>query len=79
MNNENKQFDLLDILGIFQTGLAVVNYQENLKQCTNDDIIKALDNQDKNYLKVIIYQNNEILKLLKKGDTNAQDNNQTHN
>lgn len=75
MNNENKQFDLLDILGIFQTGLAVINYQENIKQSSNDDIIKALDNQDKNYLKVIICQNNEILKLLKKGDTHAQNNN----
>lgn len=75
MNNENKQFDLLDILGIFQTGLAVINYQENIKQSTNDDIIKALDNQDKNYLRVIINQNNEILKLLKKGDTHAQNNN----
>lgn len=75
MNNENKQFDLLDILGIFQTGLAVINYQENIKQSTNDDIIKALDNQDKNYLKVIICQNNEILKLLKKGDTHEQNNN----
>lgn len=75
MNNENKKFDLLDILGIFQTGLAVINYQENSKQSSNDDIIKALDNQDKNYLRVIICQNNEILKLLKKGDTDAQNNN----
>lgn len=75
MNNENKQFDLLDILGIFQTGLAVINYQKNSKQSSNDDIIKALDNQDKNYLKIIICQNNEILKLLKKGDTDAQNNN----
>lgn len=75
MNNENKQFDLLDILGIFQTGLAVINYQKNSKQSSNDDIIKALDNQDKNYLKIIICQNNEILKLLKKGDTHAQNNN----
>lgn len=75
MNNENKQFDLLDILGIFQTGLAVINYQENSKQSSNDDIIKALDNQDKNYLRVIICQNNEILRLLKKGDTDAQNNN----
>lgn len=75
MNNENKKFDLLDILGIFQTGLAVINYQENSKQSSNDDIIKALDNQDKNYLRVIICQNNEILRLLKKGDTDAQNNN----
>lgn len=68
MNNEKEQFDLLDILNIFQTGLAVINYQENIKQSSNDDIIRALDNQDKNYLKVIIHQNDEILKLLKKGE-----------
>lgn len=75
MNNERKQFDLLDILSIFQTGLSVINYQENIKQSSNDDIIRALDNQDKNYLKVIIHQNDEILRLLKKGDTYAQNNN----
>ena len=74
MNNERKQFDLLDILSIFQTGLSVINYQENIKQSSNDDIIRALDNQDKNYLKVIIHQNDEILRLLKKGDTYAQNN-----
>lgn len=71
MNNENKQFDLLDILSIFQTGLSVINYQENIKQSSNDDIIRALDNQDKNYLRVIIRQNDEILSLLKKGDKHA--------
>lgn len=75
MNNENKQFDLLDILSIFQTGLSVINYQENIRQSSNDDIIRALDNQDKSYLKVIIRQNDEILSLLKKGDKNAQNNN----
>lgn len=71
MNNENKQFDLLDILSIFQTGLSVINYQENIRQSSNDDIIRALDNQDKNYLRVIIRQNDEILSLLKKGDKHA--------
>lgn len=71
MNNENKQFDLLDILSIFQTGLSVINYQENIRQSSNDDIMRALDNQDRNYLKTIIEQNNEIVKLLKKGDNNA--------
>lgn len=75
MNNENKQFDLLDILSIFQTGLSVINYQENIRQSSNDDIIRALDNQDKSYLKVIIRQNDEILSLLKKGDKHAQNNN----
>lgn len=69
MKNDNKQFDLLDILSIFQTGLSVINYQENVKQNTNDDIMRALDNQDKNYLKFIIEQNEKIIKLLeKKGD-----------
>lgn len=73
--NETEQFDLLDILNIFQTGLAVINYQENIKQSSNDDIIRALDNQDKNYLRVIIHQNDEILRLLKKGDRYAQNDN----
>lgn len=72
MKNDNKQFDLLDILSIFQTGLSVINYQENIKQSTHDDIMRALDNQDKNYLKIIIEQNKKIINLLeKKGDSDA--------
>lgn len=75
MKNENKQFDLLDILAIFQTGLSVINYQENIKQSTNDDIMRALNNQDKNYLKLIVSQNEEILKLLRKETNDAQNDN----
>lgn len=67
MNTKNK-YDLLDILAIFQTGLSVINYQENLKQSTNDDIIRELHNQNKNYLVKIIEQNEKIIELLEKGD-----------
>lgn len=67
MNTKNK-YDLLDILAIFQTGLSVINYQENLKQSTNDDVIRELHNQNKNYLVKIIEQNEKIIELLEKGD-----------
>ena len=70
MNTKNK-YDLLDILAIFQTGLSVINYQENLKQSTNDDVIRELHNQNKNYLVKIIEQNEKIIELLEKGDKNA--------
>ena len=42
---EMQRYDLLDILAIFQTGLSVLNYQENIAQSTNNDIMRELDKQ----------------------------------
>ena len=38
-----------------------------LKDFNNKDLMAELQNQDENYLKIIIQQNNEIINLLKKG------------
>lgn len=63
----NQQFDRdLSALTLFSTFLGVLNYSENLKQTTNDDLMEELKLQSKEYLEQIIEQNNEILRLLRK-------------
>lgn len=63
----------------------LADFQMNVQQLSNDDIMKHLVEQDKvldsqtnmlqeqtnNYLKRIIEQNDEIISLLKEGDNNG--------
>lgn len=46
--------------------LQVIDLLINLSQTSNDEIMKELQVQDKEYLTKIIKQNDEIIKLLKK-------------
>ena len=70
---ENNNFcSPMDALNIFSSYLGILNYNMNLQQSTNDDIIKELKMQDNTYLKraveqneLIIAQNEEIIRLLK--------------
>ena len=70
---ENNNFcSPMDALNIFSSYLGILNYDMNLKQSTNDDILKELKMQDNIYLKraveqneLIIAQNEEIIRLLK--------------
>ena len=57
--------------------LQIANFQLNIKQISNDDLLKYLEHQDNDFLvsliqqnKTIISQNEEIIKLLK-GGTNG--------
>lgn len=64
-----QQFDelsTLDIFAIFCGILQILNYQQNLEQSSNDDLMKAFHEQNEIYLKRIIEQNDEILNLLRK-------------
>lgn len=63
--SNNNNFNENTALGIFSTFLGVLNYQENLKQTSNDDLLEELKRQDKLYLDRIIEQNELIIKLLK--------------
>lgn len=63
----NKEINQLDYVAIFSTFLSVLNYQENLKQTSNDDLLQELKYQTHDYLEKIIEQNNEIITLLKEG------------
>ena len=74
MNNESKQFDIIDIISIISFYIAIKNLQENEQQ---SELLKnKLDDQDNTYLKktielleksieqndLIIKQNEELLK-----------------
>ena len=70
----NNNLETLDILSIISFVIAVLNYQENLKQASNNELLKELKNQDVtmndkiiNKLKLIELQNKEILDFLKGG------------
>ena len=78
MENENNPYFLL---GILANILQVADFQMNVSQLSNQDIMqhlllqdRVLDDQTNNYLKKIIEQNekiiqqNEELKKLLKGD-----------
>ena len=69
---DNNFCNPMDVLNIFSSYLGILNYNMNLQQSTNDDIIKELKMQDNTYLKraveqneLIIAQNEEIIRLLK--------------
>lgn len=63
-NNFNNDIDYLALFGTF---LGVLNYMENIKQTSNDELLEELKKQNVLYLETIIKQNNEIIKLLKEG------------
>lgn len=70
----NNNLETLDILSIISFVIAVLNYQENLKQASNNELLKELKNQDVtmndkiiNKLKLIELQNKEMLDFLKGG------------
>lgn len=66
MNNYNDQQELnqIDLLSIFSTILGAMNYIENQKQATNDDLMQELKLQDREYFQLLINQNNKIIELL---------------
>ena len=42
--------DLMDFLNVFGIYLALLNYQENLQQSSNSDIMAELHNQNTEFL-----------------------------
>lgn len=65
MNSNNNNLDFLDILTLFSVMLQVVGYKNDISQSSNDDLMRELQTQDRDYLDKIIANQNEILKLLK--------------
>lgn len=63
MNEEN---NFVYWLGIIANILQIENYNLLLKDKTNNEIMKELQNQDTNYLEKIVEQNEEIIEMLKK-------------
>lgn len=63
----NNQLRDLDALTLFSGFLGVLNYTENLKQTSNDELMEELKQETNSKLNTIIEQNNEIIRLLKEG------------
>lgn len=74
----NNNYDFFFWLSVMANWCQLESYQMNKKQISNDEIMKHLNKQDdildkqtNIYLKKIIQQNEEILKILKGGSYNA--------
>ena len=63
----NNQLRDLDALALFSGFLGVLNYTENLKQTSNDELMEELKQETNLKLNTIIEQNNEIIRILKEG------------
>lgn len=64
---DNRKINILDLMNVFELYLSFLNYDLNLEQASNDDILGELKAQNTKYFKRIIEQNEEILKLLRDG------------
>lgn len=74
----NRDLDFLDLISLFSFYVSIKNYQENLKQTSNNELLKELQKQDDimnnqiiDKLKIIENQNNQILDFLK-GENNGK-------
>lgn len=60
----NGRWSFIDMLTMFDTFLQIADFQMNVQQSSNDDIMRALEHQNKAYLEKIIKNQEEILKKL---------------
>ena len=61
----NGQWSFIDMLTLFDTFLQMADFEMNVRQSSNDDIMRELGNQNEKYLNKIIDNQEEILSLLK--------------
>lgn len=64
--NDTNNLSFLDMLTIFSVILQILGYQNDMSQSSNDDLMRKLQKQDKEYLEKIIENQNEILEKLAK-------------
>lgn len=66
MNNNQSTNGLsyLDALNLFSVILQMIGYQNDQMQTSNDDLLRELQKQDREYLDKIIQNQNEILNIL---------------
>lgn len=60
----NGRWSFIDMLTMFDTFLQMADFQMNVQQSSNDDIMQELQHQNKAYLEKIIANQEEILKKL---------------
>lgn len=64
-NNQNTNgLSYLDALTVFSVILQMIGYQNDQMQTSNDDLLRELHRQDREYLDKIIQNQNEILDIL---------------
>lgn len=63
MDRELSTFDMLNLFGVF---LQVMNYQSDLTQTSNSDIMAELQTQDEKYFREIIQNQKKIISMLEK-------------
>ena len=75
MSNNNNELNILDIVSIASLYLSILNYEENFKQTSNNELLKELYKQDNlinekiiDKLNKIEKQNSDIISLLKGGN-----------
>lgn len=66
MQRMNGQWSFIDMLTMFDTFLQMADFQMNLQQSSNDDIMQELQHQNAEYLEKIIQNQNSILEKLAK-------------
>lgn len=62
----DRNMSTLDMLNLFGVFLQVMNYQSDLTQASNSDIMAELQTQDEKYLKEIIQNQKKIISMLEK-------------
>ena len=74
MENENNNYNFFFLLSVLANLAQIASFDMNVRETKNDEIMQELQNQSKVleeqtniYLKKIVEQNEEILKLLKSG------------
>lgn len=65
-NNQNGNYSFLDMLNVFSVILQMIGYDKDQKQTSNDDLLRALQRQDREYLEKIVSNQNQILDILSK-------------
>lgn len=60
----DRNLSTLDMLNLFGVFLQVMNYQSDLSQASNSDIMKELQIQDEKYFREIIENQKKIIRML---------------
>lgn len=70
MLTRNEQF--YDNLALYAAALKMIDVFLLLGEASNNDIMEALQQQNKEYMEKIIYQNNRILRILSEKDMSTE-------
>lgn len=73
MDTRNNNLSFIDILTVFSLMLQMQNYQADLKSASNDDLMRELQRQDREYFEQIIENQNRILSILSQFDDMSAD------